>query len=555
MEQYEVIDECVRIPMRDGVEISLRIYRPNAAGKFPCLFASSPYQHHFNDVPAFPIFLWRETGPIEWYVGKGYAYAHADVRGTGQSEGEYGFLDIHEQLDNCELIGWLADQEWCNGRIGGIGQSYYAFSQWLTATHNPRGLECIVPFDGLIDQYRCSNYHGGILCNYRPWWWIMMLSNNQNRLAGKRNRPRIKTDLVGDIVEHTLYDDWWKERSAYERISETRVPVLSIGHWGKMGLHLRGNILGFEELQSPKKLVVTGARSDIEAHHLFDQIEFHEREMLPFYDHFLKGVDNGVMDEKPVKLYVRGAEVWREEPAWPLERASYVPWYLSPERSGSVTSLNDGALTPEPPAEGDGRVSYSYPDWQWRMGVVAFDPQGRPDPVRRVLTFTSRALEADVEVTGPIVLKLFASSDQIDTNFFIKLSDQHAQDQDARANGDQPGFTPVSKGWLKASHREKDAKRTTALRPFYTHNNPQPLEPGKVYEFDIEVMPISYVFKKGNRIRLEIVNGDSSVTDGVYNHPYHPSLHGTDTIFMNPSYPSHILLPVVPSSGATDELT
>jgi putative CocE/NonD family hydrolase len=546
MQKVKMIEEKnFRLTMRDGVEISIRIYRPDAPGRFPCLFASSPYQHHFNDVPAFPIFLWRETGPIEWYIARGYAYAHADVRGTGQSTGEFGFLDINEQLDNVEIIEWLAEQPWCNGRIGGIGQSYYAFSQWLTATHNPRGLACIVPFDGLIDQYRCSNYHGGILCNYRPWWWIMMLSNNQNRLAGARNRPRIKTDLVGDIVDHTLYDDWWKERSAHERLAEIKIPVLSIGHWGKMGLHLRGNILGYEELRSPKKLVVTGARSDIEAHHLFDQIEFHEREMLPFYEHYLKDVDNGFMEGNPVKLYVRGAEIWREEAAWPLPRATYVPWYLTNKPSNSVTSINDGGLAIDAPTSAQGDVSYAYPDWDWRFGVVALDPKGRPDPVRRVLTFTSEALEKDLEVTGPIVLKLFASSDQIDTNFVIKLSDQHPQDAAARASGEQPGSTPVSKGWLKASHREKDEQRTTPMRPFYTHANPQPLEPGKVYEFDIEVMPISYVFKKGHRIRLEIVNGDSSMTDGVYNHPYHPSLVGADTIYMNSSYASRILLPIV----------
>ncbi len=544
---YKMLEEKnVTVTMRDGVQISVRIYRPDAPGKFPCLFAASPYQHHFNDVPAFPIFLWRETGPIEWYVGHGYAYVHADVRGTGQSGGDYGFLDRHEQADYVELIAWIVAQPWCNGRVGGIGQSYYAFAQWLMATHNPPGLACIVPFDGLVDQYRCSNYHGGILCNYRPWWWIMMLANNQNRPAGGRNRPRSRTDLVGDIVDHTLNDEWWRERSAFEKLGDIRIPVLSIGHWGKMGLHLRGNILGYEELKSPKKLVVTGARSDIEAHHLFDQIEFHEKEMLPFYDHYLKGIDNGFMDGNPVRLFVRGADVWREEPEWPLPRAKYVPYYLGAAPSGSVTSINDGSLSTQKP-EGDGGVtSYSYPDWEWRFGVVAFDPQGRPDPVRRVLTFTTAPLEADVEITGPIVFKLFAASDQIDTQFVVKIADQLPQDPAARARGEQPASANVSKGWLKASHREKDEKRSTPLRPFYTHTNPQPLEPGSVYEFDIEVMPISYLFKRGHRIRLELVNGDSQVTDGVYNHPYHPSHVGTDTIHHSTAYPSQLLMPVIP---------
>ena len=111
--------------------------------------------------------------------------------------------------------------------------------------------------------------------------------------------------------------------------------------------------------------------------------------------------------------------------------------------------------------------------------------------------------------------KLFASSTAIDTRFIVKLSDQQPQDDAARRSGAQPAFVPVSKGWLNASHREKIEKRSTPTRPFYTHTNPQPIEPGKVYEFDIEVLPVSYVFKKGYRIRLEIANGDLAATDSV----------------------------------------
>ena len=348
------IEKNVMVAMRDGVRISLCIYRPEADGRFPALFAASPYQHEFDQVPAYPLFLWRETGPIEWYVGRGYAYVHADVRGSGQSEGEYGFLNRAEQDDYVELIAWIGRQAWCNGRVGGIGQSYYAMAQWLMATRNPQHLACIVPYDGLVDQYRCSNYHGGIFCSYRPGWYINLMADNQHRPAGGRGRARMTMDLAGDIVAHPLCDDWWNERSAFERLADIRVPVLSIGHWGKMGLHLRGNILGYEQAGGPKKLVVTGARNAFEAHHLFDQIDFHEKELLPFYDHHLKGIDNGVMDGAPVRLYLRGAEVWREEQEWPLVRAATVPYYLRPGPSGSVTSLNDGGLSSDAPAAGEG---------------------------------------------------------------------------------------------------------------------------------------------------------------------------------------------------------
>src|SRR5262245_38783886 len=143
--QYKMkVEKPITVTMRDGVRISLCVYRPDAPGKFPALFAASPYQYEMDEVPAYPLFLWRETGPVEWYVGQGYAYVHADVRGAGQSEGEFSFMGRVEQEDYVELIVWIVKQAWCNGRVGGIGQSYYAMAQWLMATYNTAGLACIV---------------------------------------------------------------------------------------------------------------------------------------------------------------------------------------------------------------------------------------------------------------------------------------------------------------------------------------------------------------------------------------------------------------------------
>ena len=101
------VEQGITVRMRDGVRISLCVYRPDAPGRFPALFAASPYQYEMDDVPAYPLFLWRETGPIEWYVGHGYAYVHADVRGAGRSEGEFEFMGLNEQQDYVELIDWI----------------------------------------------------------------------------------------------------------------------------------------------------------------------------------------------------------------------------------------------------------------------------------------------------------------------------------------------------------------------------------------------------------------------------------------------------------------
>ena len=202
------VEKGVTVTMRDGVKISLCVYRPDGPGPFPTLFAASPYQYEMDEVPAYPLFLWRETGPVEWYTEQGYAYVHADVRGSGQSEGEFSFMGLDEQQDYLELIAWIVRQPWCNGRIGGIGQSYYAMAQWLMATYAPPGLACIAPYDGLVDQYRGSNYHGGIFCSYRSVWYASLRADNMHRPVNRKGRPPMRFDLVGAITEHTLDDEF-----------------------------------------------------------------------------------------------------------------------------------------------------------------------------------------------------------------------------------------------------------------------------------------------------------------------------------------------------------
>ena len=294
---------------------------------------------------------------------------------------------------------------------------------------------------------------------------------------------------------------------------------------------------------------MTGAADVFEAHELFDRIDYHETELLPFYDYYLKGIKNGYPDRAPVRLYIRGDEEYREEKEWPLKRTRVTPFHLNKTPSKSLTSLNDGGLSTKAPprraARGGATTSYDYPDLQWKFGVGAIGPQG-PDPIRRVLTFTSDALEDDMEVTGPIVLELYISSTATDADFIVKLADQLPQSAADRKKGLQPASVNVSKGWLRASHREKDEERSTKWRPFYTHRDPQPITPGEIYKLDIEVMPCAYVFKAGHRIRLEIVNGDSPITDAIFGHQYIYYKVGTDTIHHDAKHPSRLLLPIIP---------
>ena len=539
------VEEPVFITMRDGTPIGCRIYRPDTAGRFPVLFAASPYQYETDDLPHSTMFLWREVGPVEWYVrDQGYAYVHMDVRGSGQSGGVYNFLDREEQQDYYECIEWVGRQDWCNGKVGGIGQSYYAWSQWFMGIVNPPSLKCIAPYDGAVDPYRGTAYHGGIYCDFMAWWYQLVRVNNLHRAANGLSGQYMPLDLAGEMARHQTYDDWWRERCPWERLDEIKVPLLSIGHWGKMGLHLRGNILGYENVKTPKKLVVTGAKDVFEAHDQFDHISYHEAELLPFYDHYLKGKKNKWAERPNVRLHVGGRNEWREEDEWPLKRAKFQHFYLNERTSKSVTSVNDGLLTTDAPKANGGSTSYDYPDPNWKLGTVGFSPQG-PDPVRGVLTFTTEPLKKHLEIVGPIILELHASSSNIDTDFIIKISDQYPQSMEDRTLNIQPLATVVSKGWLRASHREKDKTLSSKLRPIYTHANPKPIEPGVVYVFEIEVMPCAHEFKANHRIRLEIVNGDSPLTDSLFTHQYLYYKVGTDTIWHNDKHPSRLLLPIV----------
>jgi uncharacterized protein len=178
------------------------------------------------------------------------------------------------------------------------------------------------------------------------------------------------------------------------------------------------------------------------------------------------------------------------------------------------------------------------------MGVVGFGPNSQPDPARRVLTFTTAPLGSDLEIAGPIKLTLYAASTRDDMDFFVKLSEQMPQSAEDRAKGLNPASYWITKGWLRASHRALDPAKSTEMEPYHSHTDPQPIEPGIVYRFDISIEPMAHRFKKGNRIRLEIVNGDSAVTDMLWTHYYVPSKIGTDTIYHSAEYPSALTLPV-----------
>jgi predicted acyl esterase len=533
-------DYIASIGAKDGVTLAAAVYLPKGKGRYPTLFAASPYRFDNNLAPAMPIFLWRETGPIEYYLKHGYAFVHLDVRGTGRSGGDYRYMDEAEQRDLYDVIVWIAKQDWSNGKVGGIGQSYYARMQWFMGIQNPPGLACIAPYDGNVDTYRSSAYTGGIPGAF-PSTWYNSTTRSINQYPASGPSRLLEWDYVGEVKRHATYNEFWKARAAAENLDKIEVPVFSIGVWSKVDLHLNGNIVGFQRTTSPKKLLVFGSSSVFAAVADFSSEIFHETYLRPFYDCFLKGEKTDYLDQPDVRYFVPGAEEFRSADAWPPRDIAYQPLYLQTGPTGSVSSLNDGGLSAK--AAGTGTTIYEYPNDQWRAGVVGFDKAGRPDPVRHILTFTTEALEQDLEIAGPIQLNLFASSSNADTDFIVKISEQFPRD--AADPTAQPRHRVVTKGWLRASHRAIDAEKSLPYAPWYAHIQPELIEPGKIYKFEIAVMPTAYRFKKGSRVRLEIANGDSQLTEFVFQHEYTPNKVGRDTIYHDAKSSSHLMLPVV----------
>lgn len=538
------VDSDLFVTMSDGVRVALRVYRPDAPGHYPALFAASPYRYDNDDVPETGAFLWHEIGPLRWYVEQGYAYVRLDIRGTGRSGGDYNFYDRRERRDLHEVIEWIAAQSWSNGRVGGFGQSYYARAQWCMAAERPPHLTCIAPYDGHTDLFGGWCYQGGIPSAFMSTWWNSIVRPiNQNPANGAPPRA-IACDLPWIISQHPSFDDFWREREIEDALTRVDIPVYSIGVWAKRDLHLNGNIIGYQKVRGPKKLRLSGAPSPGAAHKEFASQQFHETVLLPFYDHYLKGLDTPYLKRPAVEYAVRGGDALATAAEWPPQHMRYEAWYLGAERSGSVRSLNDGSLS-QTAGSADGATSYRQPDASWTIGHVAMTPQG-PDPVARVLTFTSAPLPEDVIIAGPAELVLYLSADRGDTDVIVRLSEQAAQDSktaDTKAAQAQPASTLVTKGWLRASHRAVDAEASRPGTPVLTHADPAPLQPGEVYELRIPLMPAAYRFRAGSRIRLEIAGTDSPLTDAQWWHVYTPDRAGTDTIHHSAAAPSHLLLP------------
>jgi predicted acyl esterase len=521
------------ITMDDGVVLRADVYRPIEDGRYPVILSHGIYAKGLSYQEAYPMQwqqmvanhpeilegssnkyqAWEVTDPERW-VPHGYAIVRVDSRGAGWSPGFMDPLCPQEDDDLYRCIEWAGTQDWSNGKVGMLGISYYAINQWRVAAKHPPHLAAIIPWEGFNDFYRDPSYHGGILCEFMKRWAPIQALTVQHGLGERaKKNPNTGESVAGpftlseaelaknradphtDLRAHPLDDAWHRARSA--DLSKVTVPVLSCANWGGQGIHPRGNFNGFLQSASKQKwLEVHG-----ESHWALFSAGYGLALQKRFFDHFLKGLDNGWERTPPVTLNVRhpGEKfVLRHEQEWPLARTRWTKLYLDP------TTLS---LTPEPTKAAE-QIEY--------------------DALGNGVTF-SFTVDQPTEITGPLAAKLFVSSSTPDADLFLIVRVFDPAGKELTFFGSTDPNTPIANGWLRVSHRRLDPTRSKPWQPWHTHERVEPLTPGQVYECDVEILPTSIVLPAGWRLALTVRGKDYEYTGPVdeFAKTFHYATRGT----------------------------
>ena len=571
------IDWDVPIEMDDGLVLRANIYRPKKAGQYPVILSHGPYAKDLAIQDGYPsvweVFSsehadaiegstnihqsWEVVDPEQW-VPDGYACVRVDSRGAGRSPGYVDHWSPRETRDFYNCIEWAGVQPWSNGKVGLAGISYYAVNQWQVAALRPPHLGAMCVWEGFSDFYREFSYHGGIYTSFIENWYNLQIKTVQHGVGKRGHKSRVtgelaagpitiseneleknRTDLDADYRSHPLDDEFYAERTP--DLSKIEVPLLSCASWAGQPLHPRGNYVGYLQAGSKQKW--------LECHGLEHWTHFYtpygRNLQKKFFGYFLKGKKNGWNKKPRVMLNVRrpGEHFTpRGESEWPLKRTSWKKFYLDPAH-----------MSLEKKAPG-------------KKGEIAYRGMSSDG-----VTFMMPPMAEDTELCGPIASKLFVSSDTRDADLFLVVRLFTPDMTEVTFKGTVDPHTPIAQGWLRASQRKLDPKKSKPYWPWHSHDEKQPLTPGRIYELDIEIHPTGIVIPAGYRLALTVRGKDyvwpGAKRDGdeyrlsnfakpltgsgpflhdvVKNRPK-SVFNGTVTLHTGPKHGAYLMLPIIP---------
>lgn len=468
-----LLERDVPIRLRDGVTIYADVFRPVGNDVCPAILAWSPYGKEIggqmlDDVPLRSGVPLDATSGLEkfegpdpaYWVAHGYAVVNPDKRGAYMSEGNLLYWGHEDALDGCDVIEWIASQKWCNGKVGMSGNSWLTVSQWFIAAERPEHLAAIAPWEGFCDHYRESGTRGGIPTPEFPEMIAETFSSAHGMLE---DQPRM-------IVEKPFLCDYWLDKAA--RVENIDIPAYVVASYTN-SVHTHGTFAGYRRMASKEKW--------LRVHNTNEWFDYYTPENVDdlrrFFDHYLKGMDNGWEKTPKVRLSVLNPGgrdiVGRAEDEFPLARTVYRKLYLSAADSTLQASLPQQEITDiYQSAAKDNKVTYRY------------------------------RMDKPTEITGYMKLHLWASApDHDDMDLAVRVE---KLSKDGQPLPDRAGNRIVATGQLRVSMRQLDTLRTTEAEPYYTFTGEQKLKPGEIVPVEIEIWPMGLFFEKGEILQLTV---------------------------------------------------
>ena len=545
----------LQVPMRDGVALSADLYLPKANGPFPTILIRTPYSNHVEGL------ILRARA----LANNGYACLLQDTRGRWDSGGDYYPLQ-GEGVDGYDTQEWIGAQPWSNGKIGTSGGSYLGHVQWQSAPFGSPNLTAMAPRVMGPNFYKALRPGGALQLNLCATWGVGT-SEHTNQLIEYHQWTELFYTLPLDAVDaatgrdlpfwhdlllHTEYDDYWAALNLEERWGEIGVPALNMGGW--YDIFIEGSFACFNGLRKGGRtpnarrsqlivgpwvhsLSVSPKVGDIDfgAHSMYDLDLLEYR----WWEQWLRGVDTGILEEGPLRLFIMGVNEWRAEQEWPLARTEWQKWYL--HSGGSANTLRgDGALAPQTPAtEAPDHFVYD-PHFPVQTSggnnccapnITPWGPYDQRAVEMRsdVLCYTSEPLAEDMEITGPITMVLYAATDCPDTDWTAKLVDVAPS-----------GYAKnLCDGIVRARYRESITAPTL-------------LTPNQVYRYEINVGVTGNVFLQGHRLRLEISSSnfprfDRNLNTGENMGTSSEIRVAQQTVYHDKTHASYLVLPVIPA--------